>query len=78
VKVLVTEEMGVHLCFYSNEFNERPQTVDPRELQVSIGHAPILRTGFINWEPELMLEEIVTEEELSGYYCYLNAMTQQT
>jgi hypothetical protein len=78
VKVLVAEEMGVHLCLYSNEFNKRPQMINLRELQVSIGHAPILRTGFINWEPELMLEEMVTEEELSGYYCYLNAMTQQS
>jgi hypothetical protein len=78
VKVLVAEEMGVHLCFYSNEFSDRPQMIHPIELQVSIGHAPILRTGFINWEPELMLEEMVTEQELSGYYYYLNAMTQQT
>jgi hypothetical protein len=78
VKVLVVEEIGVHVCLYSNTFNERPREINPRELQVSIGHAPILRTGFTQWEPELMFTEMITEEDLSGYYCYLNAMSRST
>jgi hypothetical protein len=68
VKVLVVEDMGVHVRLHSNQFSERPTIINPKDLQVSIGHAPILKAGFLNWEPELMLEEIVTNDELDGYH----------
>src|SRR5262245_30576531 len=51
VKVLVVEDGVVHARLHKNRFKERPATIDPKELQVAIGHVPLAEAGFRNWEP---------------------------
>ncbi len=67
VKVLVFKDGAVHACLHENRFKERPTTMDPKELQVAIGHVPLAEDGFRNWEPVLLLEQPVTDDELEGY-----------
>jgi hypothetical protein len=67
VKVLVVEDGAVHARLHKNQFKERPATIDPKELQVAIGHVPLAEAGFQNWEPVLLLEQPVTDDELVGY-----------
>jgi hypothetical protein len=67
VKVLVVEGGGVHTRLHKNRFKERPDTIDPNELQVAVGHVPLSEKGFRDWEPVLLLEQPVTDDELVGY-----------
>lgn len=67
VKVLVVEGGGVHACLHKNRYKERPTSVDPEELEVAIGSVPLSEVGFRNWEPVLLLEQPVTDDELEGY-----------
>ena len=67
VKVLVVEDGGVHARLHKNRYKERPTKIDPKDLQLAIGHVPLSEAGFWNWEPVLLLEQPVTEEELVGY-----------
>jgi hypothetical protein len=67
VKVLVVEDGGIHVRLHKNRFKERPAAIDPKELQVAIGHVPLAEAGFRNWEPVLLLEQPVTDDELVGY-----------
>jgi hypothetical protein len=67
VKVLVVEDGGVHARLHKNRYKERPTSIDPKELQVAIGHVPLSEVGFRNWEPVLLLEQPVTDDELVGY-----------
>jgi hypothetical protein len=66
-KVLVVEDDAVHARLHTNRYTERPTTIDPKELKVAIGHVPILEAGFRNWDPVLLLEQPVTDEELVEY-----------
>ncbi len=67
VKVLVVENGAVHARLHKNRFKERPTAIDPKQLEVVIGHVPLSEAGFRNWEPVLLMEQPVTDEELDGY-----------
>ncbi len=67
VKVLVVESGAVHVRLHENRWKERPDTIDPKKLEVAIGFVPLSEKGFLGWEPVLVLEEKVTEDELVGY-----------
>lgn len=67
VKVLAVEDGGVHVRLHTNRYKERPTAVDPKQLKVAIGHVPLAEAGFRNWEPVLLMEQPVTEDELVGY-----------
>jgi len=70
VKVLVVEGGGVHARLHNNRFKEQPTAIDPKELQVAIGHVPLSEAGFRNWDPVLLLEQPVTDDELVGYHLW--------
>ena len=72
VKVLVVEDGSVHVMMYGNQFKERPKTIDPKELQVFIGHAPMSEAGFRKSEPFPLMVQSVTEAELEGYRLWKN------
>ena len=76
VKLLVVEKEGVHVRLYKNKFESRPTTVDPATLSLGsvkdpngggIGHLPITHGNFRAWQPSLIGDTVVTEEELEGY-----------
>jgi hypothetical protein len=72
VRVLVCEEGAVHARLYSNTYKERPVRVDPKTLKMAIGHVPLSEEGFRNWQPILLFEEPVRDEELEGYRMWKN------
>jgi hypothetical protein len=76
VKVLVVDEVAVHLWRYSNRFKEPPAHVRPSELSMGrlggpegfgIGHFPLARDAFDREERVLVGRESVTDNELEGY-----------
>jgi len=84
MKVLATDEGGVHVRLYSQRFDQRPASVNPSELALapvgqgdatpfSIGHMPLSHHSFRGWEPELMSHGTVSEEELDGYRMWQEA-----
>ena len=82
VKILVYESTVVHIRIYKQKFDWRPPQVDTTMLSVGtihdkdgygIGHIPLSVGEFGLWEPVIIKNELVTEEELEGYkYWYDN------
>jgi len=82
-KVLVLEEHIVHICIYTNRFAEMPADIDPDVLHcridmnnlddIGMGHLPIARVGFEEENPVFLKQTPVTEDDLEGYYYWLNA-----
>ena len=82
VKVLNTDEGGVHLRLYANVFPERPTTLDPATLTLapidadsvrSVGHMPVVRPSFLSMGPRLITTAPVTDDELEGYKLWAEA-----
>jgi len=76
VKILVIDTGIVHLRRYKNKFNQRPASIDITTLSLGsiydkdgfgIGHTPLDRKAFENWQPVVLAYEEVSEEELEGY-----------
>jgi|ERR1051326_6874874 hypothetical protein len=76
VKVLVVEPPYIHVRMYQNRFDKRPSKIDTKELTIGdqnseggpgVGSIPLPLDNFKEWEPELITNEKVTEEELQGY-----------
>jgi hypothetical protein len=81
-KVLALDEDAVHVRLYKNKFPSRPQTVDPSTLSLGsiddkdgfgMGHLPLSREGFANWQPVFISQTSVSEEELEGYRMWKEA-----
>ncbi len=81
-KILALDEDAVHIRLYKNKFPSRPQTIDLNTLSlgtindkdvIGIGHLPLSREGFINWQPVFIAEAPVTKEELEGYEMWKDA-----
>jgi hypothetical protein len=72
VKVLVVKDGAVHARLHKNRYKERPTTIDPKELQVAIGHVPLSEEGFSKWELMLLVVEEVADAELEGYRLWKN------
>jgi len=75
-KVLVVEGDVVHARVYKNRFEKRPQSIDPENLDLGsvndpdgfgMGHLPLSRGSFVAWEPTLLAQVPVLDEELEGY-----------
>jgi hypothetical protein len=75
-KVLVVEPGAAHVRVYKNKFDARPTEVDKTDLSLGsvltdeefgIGHLPLTIKGFLSWNPVLLLQEPVTQDELTGY-----------
>ena len=72
VKVLLVTEYSVHVAIYKNKYEERPGGLEISTLSLGtiydtdgfgIGHVPLSREGFINWQPVVVGFEEVTEAE---------------
>jgi hypothetical protein len=64
LKVLVAEEGMVDVVLYKNRFATVPSSIDPKSLEVAVKHEVLSVKGFQNWQPQLLLEQPVTKEEL--------------
>jgi hypothetical protein len=78
LKVLVVDELAVHLRLYVNRFAELPGQVRSADLSLTmeglgppkslgIGHFPVAHEGFWSSDPVLVGQESVTDSELDGY-----------
>lgn len=78
-KLLVLEEGIVHIRIYKNKFNKRPDEIDLNSLTLGtihdpdgfgMGHIPIPEHDFLSWQPKLLVQTEVKEDELEGYKIY--------
>ena len=76
VKILALDPDIVSVRIYKETFGERPSTIDPARLtlgtihdagRLGIGHLPLAESTFRSWEPQLLAQSTVSEEELEGY-----------
>ena len=76
VKVLVVDDVAVHLRSYADRFEMLPTELSSSQLSLGgvgrpegmgIGHFPIAREGFAREEHILIGREAVADEELEGY-----------
>ena len=76
VKILVLEPDAVHIRAYQQTFPARPTWIDPSSLTLgpftdkehfSIGHLPLSRASFSEWQPTFISQQSVSEDELEGY-----------
>jgi len=75
-KILALDDSAVHICLYKNKYRSRPATVEGSSLSLGtihdkdgfgMGHLPLSRTAFANWQPVFLSQSSVTDEELEGY-----------
>lgn len=75
VKVLAVDSGLIHIKIYPAQFRTRPAQVNTKELGTSkpgtqntgAAYIPFEKDLFKEWEPELIKNEPVTEEELEPY-----------
>jgi hypothetical protein len=84
LKVLKTDDLGVHVKIYSNQFPTPPAKVDESTLYLAgtdhktnetfgVEHAPLSQKTFDNWKVTFVQQSTVKEDELSGYKTWLAA-----
>jgi hypothetical protein len=82
VKLLAQDPSVVHLRLYKNTYSTRPATIEPTDLALGsmddedgfgIGHLPLARGDFLDWQPALLARQDVSEEELEGYRLWQQA-----
>jgi hypothetical protein len=75
-KILALDDSAVHICLYKNKYGSRPATVDASSLSLGtihdkdgfgMGHLPLSKAAFANWQPAFLSQSSVTDEELEGY-----------
>jgi hypothetical protein len=75
-KILALDDSAVHIRLYKNKYRSRPATVDESSLSLGtihdndgfgMGHLPLSRAAFANWQPAFLFQSSVTDEELEGY-----------
>jgi hypothetical protein len=75
-KILALDDSAVHIRLYKNKYRSRPATVDASLLSLGtihdkdgfgMGHLPLSRAVFANWQPVFLFQSTVTDEELEGY-----------
>jgi hypothetical protein len=78
-KVLVVDEVGVHVRLYKNRWKERPEKVDASTLSLGgvddkegmgMGHVPLTKRAFAAMKPVVIGQEEVRKEELDGYHMW--------
>ena len=76
VKILATDDRGVHIRMYKNTWKERPASVDSSSLSLGqvndpegfgMGHLPLSKKSFVAARPVFLQDGQVTDEELEGY-----------
>jgi hypothetical protein len=84
VKILKLDAQGVHLRSYSNLFDQRPRDVDESKLYMAgidhkssealgMGHLPLSKESFRQWDAQLIKILPVRDNELEGYRMWLDA-----
>ena len=84
LKILKTDELGVHVRLYSNQFSEPPKRIDESTLYMAgidrkpnealgMGHAPLSRKSFEGWKATFFQKSTVNAAELDGYKMWLEA-----
>ena len=84
LKVLKTDDGGVHVRLYSNKYPNRPNSIDESELYIAgfdrkpgeelgMGHAPVSWDSFRKWRAEFVQQSTVTDKELEGYKIWREA-----
>lgn len=75
-KILALDDSAVHIRLYKNKYQSRPASVDASSLSLGtihdkdgfgMGHLPLSRAAFANWQPAFLFQSAVTDEELEGY-----------
>ena len=75
-KVLVVDDLAVHIRLYKPRFKDRPISVLDQDLILGsykdpdgfgIGHLPLSRKAFEAWKPVVIRQAKVEPEELDGY-----------
>src|SRR5262245_54635584 len=83
LKVLKTDEFGVHGRIYSNQFQTPPAKVDESTLYMAgqdhktnetfgVGHAPLSKKTFDGWKTTFVQQSTVKDDELEGYKTWLD------
>jgi len=78
VKILKLDDLGVHVRVYSNRFDAQPSEIDESMLymagidhgpdeQLGMGHLPLSKASFAEWQPHFIQLSTVSEAELEGY-----------
>jgi len=76
VKILATDDRGVHVRMYKNRWKERPTSVDTSSLSLGqlndpdglgMGHLPFSKKSFVVSRPVFLQDGQVAEDELEGY-----------
>jgi hypothetical protein len=84
VKILKLDAEGVHVRSYSNLFGHRPRDVDESKLYMAgidhkpsealgMGHLPLAKESFRQWDAQLIKVVPVRDSELEGYRMWLDA-----
>lgn len=84
IKVLSTDQFGVHIRLYKNKMSGRPteSELDVNTLDLGsvkdpdgfgMGHLPISYKSFNGWHAEFIKSGSVTDDELDGYKEWKNA-----
>jgi hypothetical protein len=84
LKILKTDDGGVHVRIYSNRFDEHPGDVDAGTLYMAglnkkpdeamgMGHLPVSYATFEAWRPEYIKTVAVGDDELEGYDMWFDA-----
>lgn len=73
VRILKTDDVGIHFRLYPAGWKERPASISPTELERgelnAVGHLPFVRKSFLAMGPKKVSGASipVTEEDLDGY-----------
>jgi hypothetical protein len=84
LKVLKTDEFGVHLRLYSNTFAQAPESIDESALylagigrntneRLGMGHVPVSNESFAAWRAQFVQQSTVSPDELDGYETWKEA-----
>ena len=79
LKILRTDNMGVHVRIYSNQFSAPPTQVDEGALYVAgpngkpgeppgMAHVPVLRQNFRRWNATFFQQSRVKSTELDDFW----------
>jgi hypothetical protein len=75
-KILVVDDIAVHIRIYKQRFPKRPSRIDPAKLTLGtihdpdgfgFGHLPIRHRQFDSWKPVFIMRTHLTDAELEGY-----------
>jgi len=85
LKILKVDEHGYHVRIYSNVYPQVPQSINPDSLfmigkdeqnenqDLGIGHMPVSRQSFRQWELIYVQKGTVEDSELEGYNVWKEA-----